>query len=208
MQLVGKRRLLTDNRAIGRRKILIGVKDACDGAQVDRELSDRFARDHPAAAGGGEDGRQERDGDISYTAAREQHLDVKLPRVSLARKSQNEDHRDDRLHADRDRPSPEPGDEAADKADDSDHEESGDRPRQRQLHRDCRQHRQREAEDQRAHLLAPGRRKIGDAGRYGAQRRRLAGHEAEHHRGDESDRNDAQANAHAVDDVLADEKPR
>ena len=122
--------------------------------------------------------------------------------------SPNEDHRDDRLHADRHRPSPEPGDETADKADDSDHEERGDRPRQRDLDRDCREHRQREAEDQRPRFLAPGRRKIGDAGRYRAQRRRLAGDEAENLRGDERDRDDAQADAHAVDDVLADKKPR
>src|ERR1700692_259504 len=83
LQLVGKRRLLTDNRAIGGREILAGVKDACHSAQVDRELADGFARDHPAAAEVGEDGREERDRDISHAAAGKQHLGVYDPGVTL-----------------------------------------------------------------------------------------------------------------------------
>ena len=125
---------------------------------------------------------------------------------ALARESQNEDHRDDRLHADRDRPSAEPGDEAADEADGADHEERGDRPRQRELDRDGREERQREAEAHRPRLFPPGRGKVGYAGRYRAQGRRLAGGEAEHRGGDERDRDHAQADAQAVDDVLADEE--
>ena len=129
-------------------------------------------------------------------------------RIGFAREPQNEHHGDDGLHADRHRPSPEPGDETADKADNADHEERGGQPRKRDLDRHSREHRQRKAESQRPRLLAPGRRKIGNAGRYGAQRRRLAGGEAENRRGDKCDRDDPKADAHAVDDVLADKKPR
>ncbi len=46
LQLLGKRRLLANRRAIGRRQILVGIKDARDRAQVDGEFADRFARDH------------------------------------------------------------------------------------------------------------------------------------------------------------------
>ena len=60
----------------------------------------------------------------------------------------------------------------------------------------------------RPRFLAPGRRKIGNAGRYGAQRRRLARRETENLRGDERDHDHAGADAYAVDDVLTDKKPQ
>ena len=115
---------------------------------------------------------------------------------------------DDGLHADCHCPSSETGDETADKADNANHKDRGGEPRQRKLDRDGREHRKRETEDQRSQLLAPRRRKIGDAGRYGAQRRRLASGEAENRGGDEGNCDDSQADACAVDDVLADKKPR
>ncbi len=208
LQLVGKRRLLTDRHAISRRQILVGIKNAGDRAQVDGEFADRFARDHPASAGVGENSRQERNDDIGDPTAREQQLSPNCGRKGFAWKPQNEDHRDDHLHADGHRPSPEPGDQTADETDDPDHEERGERPRQRELDRNCREHRQHEAENERPRFLAPRRRKVGNAGRYGAQRRRLAGGEAENRRGYERDHDHASADAYAVDDVLADKKPR
>ena len=75
LQLVRQRRLLADRGAIGGRQILLGIKDARDRTQVDREFTDRFARDHPAGAGVGENRRQERNGDIGDASAGEQHLD-------------------------------------------------------------------------------------------------------------------------------------
>ena len=208
LQLLRKHRLLANRRAIGRSQFLVRIKNARDRAHVDREFADRFARDQPAGAGVGKDGRQKRKRDIGDAPAREQQLDSNRGRESLARESENENHRDDRLHADRHRPSAEPGDETADKADEADHDEGGDRPGQRELDRHGREERQREAEAERLRLLPPGRREIGNAGRYGAERRRLAGGEAENRRGDKRDRNHPQADARAVDDVLADEEPQ
>ena len=70
------------------------------------------------------------------------------------------------------------------------------------------EHCEREAEDERPRFLAPGRRKIGDAGRYRAERRRLTRRETENLRGDERDHDHAGADAYAVDDVLTDKKPQ
>ncbi len=85
---------------------------------------------------------------------------------------------------------------------------AGGLPLQRKLHGRGRGERQRESEAHRARLFPPGRRKIGDAGRYGAERRRLAGGEAEGRRGDERDVDHADADAHAIDDMLSDEELR
>ena len=74
LQLLGQRRLLADRRAVGRRQILVGIEDAGDRAQVDGEFADRFARNHTASAGVGENRRHERNDDIGDAAAREQQL--------------------------------------------------------------------------------------------------------------------------------------
>ena len=64
LQLLRKRRLLADRRAVGRSEILIGIENACNRSHVDRELADGFAGDHSASTGVGKDRGQEREGDI------------------------------------------------------------------------------------------------------------------------------------------------
>ena len=56
-------------------------------------------------------------------------------------------------------------------------------------------------------LTRQGEGQIGDAGRNGAERHRLTGDEAEDRRGGERDHKDAGPDAHAVDDMLADQHP-
>ncbi len=83
LQLIRKRRLLPDRRAISRREILVGVEDAGHRTQIDRELADRFARDHPAGARVGENGRQKRNEDIRDAPSEEQELRVNRGRNKL-----------------------------------------------------------------------------------------------------------------------------
>ena len=82
------------------------------------------------------------------------------------------------------------------------------RPWKRDLDRDGREHRQRKTKGERPSLLAPGRRQIGDAGRYRAEGGRLTRGKAKNCGSDERDRDDPEADARAVDNVLADKKPR
>ena len=132
LQLLGKRRLLTDRGPVGCRQHIVRIIDGRDRPKIVRELADRFAGDQPACAGSGDERRDQRKGDIGEPAGGQQRLVVQRLRDVRPRQTEDEHHRDDHLHRDRQRPAAEAGDHSGGESDRRDGEPGGDKARQRE----------------------------------------------------------------------------